>query len=724
MSQMEYSTLKIDRDADRIATVHIDVPERSMNVWNRALIDEFSHWVERFVADPDILGAVIVSGKTNAFHAGADIDLLLEGDEGPTDPLDKVIARLSSSLRALETGGQHAADLLRGKSAAKPVAVAIEGLALGGGLELALACHYRVASDGPGVGLGLPEIQFGLLPGAGGMQRLMRLSGLKVAAELCLDGRQISAQQALKYGLVNEVVSAGTAGEAARRWVKANTQAVQPWDRAGYQIPGGAGAFDTRAVSFFTAENAKRQAGGNQHQPAVRAILSCLYQGMVLPLDGALAFDAKSFKALMRSEVPRNMIGTLFVGRKRLRSGVQQPDGAPRQAIRTVGVIGAGLMGSGIALVSAMSGMNVLLLDREQPLAERGKEDIVRRLAERVKRGTLEAAVLDAVSSRIVPISDLAKFSDVDLVVEAVFEDSKTKAQVIREVQPHLRHDAIFATNTSTIPIRQLAAHSARPKRFLGLHFFSPVDRMSLVEIIPGEAGADVVSAALDYVGIIKKTPIVVSDVRGFYTNRIMPVYLAEAMMMVSEGINPALIENAALQFGMPIGPLALIDETALSLNYQLMESTRRDLGDAYIPLGHEGMLEKMVRELGRPGRRGGGGFYEYPEMAPKRIWPALREHFPWAPTQPSVEEVQSRLVYSQLVPALRCLAECIVRDSESADLAAILGWGFPSWTGGPISHIRTLGRKRLEAEANRLTGRYGQRFEVAGAVSAAFVGR
>ena len=426
----------------------------------------------------------------------------------------------------------------------------------------------------------------------------------------------------------------------------------------------------------------------------------------------------------MRSDVPRNMIGTLFVGRKRLRSGVQQPDGAPRQAIRTVGVIGAGLMGSGIALVSAMSGMNVLLLDREQPLAERGKEGIVRRLAERVKRGTLEAAVLDAVSSRIVPISDLAKFSDVDLVVEAVFEDSKTKAQVNREVQPHLRHDAIFATNTSTIPIRQLAAHSARPKRFLGLHFFSPVDRMSLVEIIPGEAGADVVSAALDYVGIIKKTPIVVSDVRGFYTNRIMPVYLAEAMMMVSEGINPALIENAALQFGMPIGPLALIDETALSLNYQLMESTRRDLGDAYIPLGHEGMLEKMVRELGRPGRRGGGGFYEYPEMAPKRIWPALREHFPWAPTQPSVEEVQSRLVYSQLVPALRCLAECIVRDSESADLAAILGWGFPSWTGGPISHIRTLGRKRLEAEANRLTGRYGQRFEVAGAVSAAFVGR
>ena len=716
---MEYTTLKIDLDADRIATVSIDVPGRSMNVWNRALIDEFGHWVERFIADPEVRGAVIVSGKPNAFHTGADIDLLLEGNEGHADSLDQVIARLSASLRALESGGRPAADLLRGKSAAKPVAVAIEGLALGGGLELALACHYRVAADGRGVALGLPEIQLGLLPGAGGLQRVLRLSGLKVAADLCLDGRQVSAQQALKYGLVNEVVPAEAARAAAHRWVKANTQAVQPWDRAGYEIPGGAGPFDSRAVLFFTAENAKRQTGGNQHQPAVRAILSCLYQGMILPLDGALAFDAKSFKSLMRTAVPRNMIGTLFVGRKRLRSGVQPADGAPRQAIRTVGVVGAGLMGSGIALVSAMSGMNVMLLDREQALAERGKEGIVQRLAERVKRGALEPTALDVVNSRIAPISDLAKLADADLVIEAVYEDSNIKAQVIRDIQPHLRPDAIFASNTSTIPIRQLATHSARPERFLGLHFFSPVDRMSLVEVIPGDADADVVAAALDYVGRIKKTPIIVSDVRGFYTNRIMPVYLAEAMRMVSEGVNPALIENAALQFGMPIGPLALIDETALTLNYQLMETTRRDLGDAYVPLGHEAMLEKMVRELGRQGRRGGGGFYEYPEKAPKRIWPALREHFPLMPTQPSVEDVESRLVYSQLLPALRCLAEGIVRDVESADLAAILGWGFPAWTGGPITHIRTLGRKQFEAEAYRLTGRYGARFQVDAAMAA-----
>ncbi len=714
---MSYETITVDIDSDGVALVTIDLPGKSMNVWNEALMREFAAFVDDFCANDDIKGAVITSGKKSGFLAGADLNMLGSGSTGKGAPATKkeqfeAAFTLNSVLRKLETGGHPAKALIKGQASAKPVVAAVNGLALGGGLELVLASHYRIVADNPKIQLGVPEVQVGLLPGAGGTQRLPRLAGLQNAAMLATQGRPIDPNTAKAQGVIQEVAPADELVAKAKEWVKANPKVTQPWDKQGFKFPGGGGAMDPRAAQFFMAANAMAQRETNHNYPAVQYILSCLYEGSIVPFDTAIRIESKYFVKLLSSAQTRNMIRTLFINKQAAEKGEARPKNVEKQEIKTVGVLGAGLMGSGITHVSVKGGMNVVVLDRDMEAAEKAVAYSKKILDKRVSRGKLTKEAAEEFLAKIKPTADYNDLKDVDLIIEAVFEDPDIKADVIKKTEAVIRPEVIFASNTSTLPITGLARHSERPDQFIGMHFFSPVEKMPLLEIIPGEKTGDrALATAFDYNAKIRKTPIVVKDVRGFYTNRVVPPYLNEAMLMVKEGIKPALIENAAKLLGMPLGPLALTDETSLSLGWMLVQSTKKELGADYKPTGVEDLLETMVEKLGRLGRKSGGGFYEYPEGGKKHLWAGLSEYFPLADEQPSLEEVKDRLLYAQLVPAAQCYADGIVADPQSADLGAIFGWGFAPWTGGPMSYIDTIGVESFVRNAESLAQRYGERF-------------
>ncbi|HOP18488.1 MAG TPA: 3-hydroxyacyl-CoA dehydrogenase NAD-binding domain-containing protein [Amphiplicatus sp.] len=709
--------MKVEIDSDGIALVTIDLPGQSMNVWNADLMADFAAFVEDFAKNDKITGAVITSGKPSGFLAGADLRMLGSGavgvgkDASPKQQFEAAF-NLNRMLRMLETSGKPAKALEKGEAYAKPVAAAVNGLALGGGLELVLACHYRVVADNPKIQLGVPEVQVGLLPGGGGTQRLPRLAGLQNAAMMATQGKPIDPKTALGYGIVQEVVPAGEVVAKAKAWVKANPKAVQPWDKKGFKFPGGGGAMDPRSVQFFMAANAMAQRETNHNYPAVQYILSCLYEGSIVPFDTAIRIESKYFVKLLTSPQTRNMIRTLFINKQAAEKGEQRPKGVEKAVLKKVGVLGAGMMGAGIAYVTAKGGAEVVLLDRDQAYAEKGKGYSVGLVEKAVSRGKLAKDKGDEMLARITPTTDYNALKDVDLIIEAVFEDPDVKADVIKKTEAVIGKDVIFASNTSTLPITGLAKHSERPEQFIGIHFFSPVDKMPLVEIIPGaRSGEKSLATALDYVAMIKKTPIVVKDTRGFYTNRVVPPYLNEAMLMVAEGIKPALIENAAKLLGMPVGPLALTDETSLELGLRIMNSTKKELGADYKPSGVEDLLETMVTKLGRKGRKSGGGFYEYPEGGKKHLWQGLSDYFPLAKEQPTADEAKERILYAQLVAAAQCYADGIVSDPQSADLGAIFGWGFAPWTGGPMSYIDTIGVDSFVRKAESLAQKYGARF-------------
>ncbi len=712
-----YTTLKVEIDADGIALVTIDLPGQSMNVWNLDLMKDFSAFVDDLCTNEKIKGAVITSGKASGFLAGADLRMLGGGalaSQGASrkEQLEGISA-LSRMFRKLETSGHSAKALQNGEAYAKPVAAAVNGLALGGGLEVALACHYRVVADDPKIQLGVPEVQVGLLPGAGGTQRLPRLAGLQNAAMLATQGQPIDPQTALAQGIVNEVAPRGEIVAKAKAWVKANPKVAQPWDKKGFKYPGGAGPTHPAAVQFHMASNAMAQRETNHNYPAVQYILSCLYEGSVVPFDTALKIEVKYFYNLLTSPQTRNMIRTLFINKQAAEKGEQRPKGVEKLSIRKVGVLGAGMMGAGIAYVTAKGGMEVVLLDRDLPFAEKGKAYSKGIVDKAVGKGKMTQAKADELLARIRPTVSYDDLRDVDMIIEAVFEDPDVKADVIKRTEAVIRKDVIFASNTSTLPITGLAKHSERPDLFIGVHFFSPVDKMPLVEIIPGARTGDrALAMALDYVGLIKKTPIVVKDTRGFYTNRVVPPYLNEAMLMVKEGVKPALIENAAKSLGLPVGPLALVDETSLELGKRIMDATKKELGKDYKPTGVEELLDVMVTKLGRLGRKAGKGFYEYPADGGKKyLWKGVADYFPTAKDQPSLEETKERILYAQLIPAAQCYADGIVHDPQSADLGAIFGWGFPPWTGGPMSHIDTIGVEAFVRKAESLAQKYGARF-------------
>lgn len=710
---MTYETLTVDIDSDGIALVTIDLPGQSMNVWNEGLMADFPKFVDELIANDDIKGAVITSGKKSGFLAGADLNMLGSSKAETMKEAFEQAWGLNAILRKMETGGNSAKDLLKGKAHAKPVACAINGLALGGGLELALACHYRVCADHPKLQLGLPEVQVGLLPGGGGTQRLPRLAGLQAAGMAIMMGQPMNPQAALAQKIVDEVVPAEDVVAKAKEWVKANPKASAPWDKKGWKFPGGAGSMDPRAVPLYLGSSAMalKQSKGNYE--AVKAILSCLYEGSMLPIDTALKVESKYFTKLLTGPQAKNMIRTLFVNKQAADKGAMRPEGVPPTELKTVGVLGAGLMGSGITHVTAKGGMNVIVLDRNMEEAQKAIDYSQKIVDKGVKRGKMTQEKADAFMARITPTDNYDDLKDVDLIIEAVFERPDVKADVIKKTEAVIGKDVVFASNTSTLPITGLAKNSERPDQFIGMHFFSPVEKMPLLEIIPGEETGDkALAVALDYNARIRKTPIVVKDVRGFYTNRVFPPYANEATMMVAEGVNPALIENAAISMGMPIGPLAIVDETTLQLGYDIMTSTKEEMGDAYVPSGTEDLMELMVKKIDRRGRRFGGGFYEYADDGSKKLWPGLKEHFPLAEDQPTVEEVKQRLMYIQLIATAQCFDEGVVSDPQSADLGAIFGWGFAPWTGGPMSHIDTIGVDNFVRTADMLAQKYGERFK------------
>jgi len=714
---MSYETLSFEVDGDGIALLTIDLPGESMNVWNEKLISEFGQAIDRFIGDDAIKGLVITSGKASGFLAGADLRMLQRNSrlakEGTPGQLFESQFGMNAMFRKMETGGHPAKKLEKGEAFAKPVAAAINGLALGGGLEVCLACHYRVCADDPKIQLGQPEVQVGLLPGAGGTQRIPRLAGIANALQINTTGAPLKPQKALEQGLVHELAPRDEVVARAKAWVKANPQTAQPWDKKGFKFPGGGGAMHPGSVQTFMGANAMAQKQTQHNYPAVQAILSCTFEGSIVPMDTAIRLESKYFTKLMLDPVAGNMIRTLFVNKQAAEKGEKRPKNVEPTTLKKVGVLGAGMMGAGIANVTAAAGMQVVLIDRDMEAAEKGKAYSEGLLDQKVAKGRMTEEAKAEFLARITASTDFSELADVDLVIEAVFEDPAVKEDVIKRAEAAMPADKVFATNTSTLPITGLAKHSVRPDQFIGIHFFSPVDKMPLVEIIPGDQSGDKpLAVALDYVKKIKKTPIVVKDTRGFYTNRVVPPYINESMQMVTEGVNPALIENAARMLGMPVGPLALCDETSQELGLRISRATRAELGEDAVPRTKvDDLLELFVEKLGRKGRKSGGGFYEYPEGGKKRLWKGLQDHFPLSDDQPDVEEVKTRLLYANLVPAAKCFDEGIVSDPQSADLGAIFGWGFAPWTGGPMSHIDTIGMEAFVRTADRLAQQYGDRF-------------
>jgi len=695
-------TIKFEIDADGIAVLTIDVKDKPMNVITPEFMDEIAESADRIASDENIKGAVITSGK-DSFMAGADLKELVDVFEQGRD-IKEVYTwcrKLQQAYRKLETCG-------------KPVAAAINGTALGGGLELCLACHYRVAADNPKSVLGQPEVQIGLIPGGGGTQRLPRLMGIEPALRLLTEGKHVTPVKALELGFIDEVVEAGTEIAAAKAWILGHGNAEQPWDKKGFKVPGGAGLMHPSAIQTQMVGTALLQKMTNHNYPAPIAIMSAVYEGSVLPMDMALDIESKYFAKMLVNPVSRNMTRTLFINKGAADKLVRRPQGPEKRPVTKLGILGAGMMGAGIAHVSAVAGMQVVLLDTSQEKAEKGKDYSRKLLQKRIDRGRITSDNAADILERIQATKNYDKLAGCELVIEAVFEDTDLKAGVTAKTEAVISDNAIFASNTSTLPITGLATASRRPEQFIGIHFFSPVDKMPLVEVIVGGKTNDVaIAQALDYIQQIRKTPIVVNDSRGFYTSRVFGTYSREGIMMLAEGIRPALIENVARQAGMPVGPLAVTDEVTLELSYHVMSQARKALGDAYVATPADDVISKFVEDFERKGRRFGKGFYDYPEDGKKRLWPGLAEHYPLTGEQPDPQQLRRRIFYIQAIETVRCMEEGVVTHPADADIGSIFGWGFPPYTGGTISFIETEGLGNFVEEADRLAESFGERFAV-----------
>ncbi len=696
------NTIKYSVDADGIALLVIDLPDKSMNVLTPELTSDMTACVEKMVADENVKGAVLTSGKS-AFIAGADIkDMVTAYDRGITAEEGYEFSQgLTRFLRELETCG-------------KPVAVAINGLALGGGLEVCLACHYRILSDDPRAVLGLPEVTIGLLPGAGGTQRLPRLIGTADALPMILQGKSIKPAKALELGVVHEIAPAAELVGRAKAWLLENGDPVAPWDKKGFKVPGGAGAMTPRNMQTFMMGTSLLAKTTQHNYPAPIAAISAVYEGCITPIDTGLDIESQYFGQLLSGVVARNMMRSLFVNKGAADKLVRRPAGIEKSRISKLGILGAGMMGAGVAYVSAKAGIQVVLLDTGIEAAERGKAYSEGLLNRAVQRGYSTEEKAKGLLDMIHPTTDYNDLEGCDLVIEAVFESREIKADVTAKTEAVIPENAIFASNTSTLPITGLAEASKRPESFIGLHFFSPVDKMPLVELIVGEKSSDeAIARGLDYIKQIRKTPIVVNDSPGFYTSRCFSTSTNEGMTMLAEGINPALIENGAKMAGLPVGPLAVMDEVTLDLGYKITMQAAADQGDDYTFDSGFPVIRKFVEDLDRKGKRFGKGFYEYPEGEKKYLWPGLAGHYPLAEEQPPVEEVKNRLLYRQALETARCLEEGVLNHPADADIGSIFGWGFPPWTGGTLSFIDTVGIGHFVEECDRMAKAYGPRFAV-----------
>ena len=694
-------TIDYKVDGDGVAILTIDVPGKPMNVMTTDFLEDLTEAVEKITNDAKVKGAVVTSGK-DSFIAGADLKGLVETFDQRTDAAEVYgwCRGLQQSLRKLETCG-------------KSVAAAINGTALGGGLEVCLACHYRVAANNPKSVLGLPEVQVGLLPGGGGTQRLPRLIGIEPALQLITQGKHVKPGEALELGIIDKVVEPGTEIDVARAWVLEEGVHEQPWDKKGFKVPGGAGLMNPKAIQTFMFGTSLLQKMTNHNYPAPIAIMAAVYEGTVLPIDTALDVETKYFVSMLMNPVSRNMTRTLFINKGAADKLVRRPKGPEKRPVTKLGILGAGMMGAGVAFVSARAGMHVVLLDTTQEQADKGKDYSRQIMQKRLEKGRTTVEKTEALLERIHTTTDYEDLRGCELVIEAVFEDRKIKADVTAKAEAVMAEDAIFASNTSTLPITGLAEASKCPEQFIGIHFFSPVDKMPLVEVILGKDTGDAATAqALDYIQQIRKTPIVVNDSRGFYTSRVFGVFSREGINMLAEGVKPALIENVARHAGMPVGPLAVTDEVSIELSHHVMTQTKKDLCDQYVESPTDAVIEKLM-ELGRKGKKTGKGFYEYPEGGKKHLWSGLADLYPLASEQPSADEVRKRLLYAQAIETVRCMDEGVVMYPADADIGSIFGWGFPPYTGGTISFIETEGLVAFVEEADRLAEKYGERFAV-----------
>jgi 3-hydroxyacyl-CoA dehydrogenase/enoyl-CoA hydratase/3-hydroxybutyryl-CoA epimerase len=708
------TNFKLDVDGDSIALLTWDMPGRSMNVIDVDTIAELGGVVEKIATDTTIKGAVITSGKA-AFCGGADLTLLeslgsayaeLVKSKGPEAAAAKLFEdsrKLSQLYRRIETSG-------------KPWVAAINGTALGGGFELCLACHHRIASDNPATRVGLPEIKIGLFPGAGGTQRVARLMPPADSLQFLLKGDQLKTDRAKAMKLIDAVVPAAELVSKAKEWIKAGGKPVAPWDVQGFKWPGGP-VYSKAGMMTFPPANAIYRRETYDNYPAARAILQVVYEGLQLPIDQALTVESRWFAKILRSPEAAHMIRTLFVSMQELNKGARRPAGVPPSKLKKIGVIGAGFMGAGIAQVSAQAGLEVVLVDRDQQTADNGKAALHKKISDRVAKGRASGADRDTLLARINATSDYGALKDCDLIVEAVFEDRKVKAEVIKNIEAVIGAGATLASNTSTLPITSLATEFKDAARFIGIHFFSPVDRMMLVEIIKGKKTGDpALAMALDFVRAIKKTPIVVNDSRGFYANRCVLAYIQEGHMMLSEGIPAAMVENVSRMAGMPVGPLTLNDEVGIDLGLKILKATEADLGPKAINAAQRDLLVAMVEKNGRNGRKNGKGFYDYPEKAPKRLWPGLAGLQPKALTPAEIdaldiEEMKHRILVVQALEAARTFEEKVVTDVREADVGSILGFGFAPFSGGTLSWIDMLGLKNFVALCKKLEAKYGPRF-------------
>jgi 3-hydroxyacyl-CoA dehydrogenase/enoyl-CoA hydratase/3-hydroxybutyryl-CoA epimerase len=697
-------------DADGVAVITWDVPGKSMNVLSREAFATVETLIDQALADDAVKGIVLTSGKST-FAGGMDLNTLAtiraESGDDPAQGLFDFTMIGHRILRKLERAGMDN----KTNKGGKPVACAITGTCAGIGTEIALACHRRFIADNPKAKIGLPEILVGIFPGGGGTIRYSRMVGAMQAAPVLLEGKMLDPKKAKAAQLVDEVVAPDDLLARAKEWVLSAGDAdiVKPWDQKGYKMPGGA---PYHPAGFMTFVGASAMINGKTKgvYPAAKALLSAVYEGALVDFDTALRIEARWFTSVLMNPSSSAMIRSLFLNKEALEKGANRPD-VPDQRVKKVGIIGAGMMGAGIAYVSANAGIEVVLIDAAQEAADKGKAYSEGLLDKGMKRGKVTEEKKTQVLGRITATTDYAALGGSDLIVEAVFEDPKVKAEVTKNVLAAVGPETIFATNTSTLPITDLAKASDKPEQFIGIHFFSPVDKMALVEIIKGkETGDRAVAKALDYVRQIRKTPIVVNDARFFYANRCILPYVNEGVRLLKEGVAPALIENAAKLVGMPLGPLQLTDETSLDLGAKIARATKAAMGDAYDD-GADDVIFAMV-DQGRLGRKAKAGFYAYDE-AGKRIglWDGLSDLAPVAETQPDLTEVQHRLLFAQVLEAVRALEDGVLMDIREGDVGAILGWGFAPWSGGPFSWLDMLGATYAAERCDALAAAYGARF-------------
>jgi len=694
--------IRYDTDAEGIVTLTFDAPGASVNTMTQAWTDAMTAAVDRIIADKDKITGVILASAKKTFFAGAELKdvLKLTAAQGPR--WYKEIEQTKRDFRRLETCG-------------RPVVAAVAGAALGGGWELALSAHCRIALDEARITLGLPEVTLGLLPGACGVTKLVRLLGLEAALPILMEGKTFNPRQMHELGLVQELAdSPDDMFARARAWIRANPGAQQPWDVKGYRIPGGSPDSPKIAqmLALAPAITIEKTRG---LLPAPEAIMACAVEGARVDFDTAARIESRYLIKLAVGQVAKNLI-TLFFNQTAIRSGASRPKDVPKWKATRVGILGAGMMGSGIAWANASRGIACVLKDVSQEAADKGKSYSAKLLDKQIQRGRSDPTRAGQILSMISATASSDDLAGCDLIIEAVFEKRDLKAQVTREAEPQLAPGGFFASNTSTLPISGLAQASARPEKFIGLHFFSPVDKMALVEIIKGEkTDAETLARAYDYVQQIGKTPIVVNDSRGFYTSRTFGTFVREGACMLEEGIPAAVIENAARAAGMPVGPLSVIDETSMSLSVHVMNQTRADLaaeGKTYVPQPGEALFERMVNEFKRPGRAAGGGFYDYPAGGKKSLWPGLRQFARDGVTW-DMEELKHRFLYRQAIETARCLEEGVLMTVHDANIGSIFGIGFPSWTGGALQYINSEGLAAFVSRADALAAKFGERFKV-----------